>query len=76
MRFKATLAQFNADPTPEAADIPLIKGNSQRKSHNITINVTCLPIIPTFLLNTTCSFQLKKTSEKSSKFPLSRPFTS
>lgn len=28
MRFKATLAQFNADPTPEAADIPLIKGKS------------------------------------------------
>jgi hypothetical protein len=26
MRFQATLAQFNADPTPEAADIPLIKG--------------------------------------------------
>jgi hypothetical protein len=26
MRFQATLAQFNADLTPEAADIPLIKG--------------------------------------------------
>jgi len=28
MIFQATLAQFNADPTPEAVDIPLIKGKN------------------------------------------------
>ena len=37
MIFQATLAQFNADPTPEAVDIPLIKGKNQtlQVQHNL-----------------------------------------